>query len=63
MSVKDCLELMRKYEAVEVTMKRFEESSDTQVNASCAQDPIKKSQRNRSKKLPYMPNESARGQE
>ena len=51
MSVKDCLELIRKYEAVEVTMKRFEESSDTQVNASRAQDPIKKSQRNRSNKL------------
>ena len=62
MSVKDCLELMRKYEAVEVTMKRFEESSNTQVDASYAQDPIKKSQRNGSKKLPYMPNESARGQ-
>ena len=50
-SVKDCLELMRKYEAVEATMKTFEESSDTQVDASYAQDPTKKSQRNGAKKL------------
>ena len=54
-SVKDCLELMRKYEATEATMKKFEESSDTQVDASYAQDPTKKSQRNRSKKFPYRP--------
>ena len=54
-SVKDCLELMRKYEAIEATMKTFEESSDTQVDASYAQDPTKKSQRNGSKKFPYRP--------
>ena len=49
-SVKDCLELMRKYEAVEATMKKFEESNDTHVDASYAQDPTKKSQRNGSRK-------------
>ena len=32
---------MRKYEAVEATMKTFEESSDTHVNTSYAQDPTK----------------------
>ena len=55
-SVKDCLELMQKYEAVEATMKKFEESSDTHVDASYAQDPTKKSQRNGSKKMSYRPN-------
>ena len=54
-SVKYCLELMRKYEAVEATMKKFEESSDTQVDASFALDPTKKSQKNGSRKLPYKP--------
>ena len=54
-SVKDCLELMRKYEAVEATMKKFEESSDTHVDASYAQDPTKKSQRNGSRKMSYRP--------
>ena len=50
-SVKDCLELMRKYEAVEATMKKFEESNDTHVDASYTQDPTKKSQRNGSRKI------------
>ena len=36
-------------------MKKFEESSDTQVDASYAQDPTLKSQRNGPKKLPYRP--------
>ena len=54
-SVKDFLELMRKYEAVEATMKKFEESSDTHVDVSYAQDPTKKSQRNGSKKMSYRP--------
>ena len=52
-SVKDCLELMRKYEAVEATMKKFEESSDTHVDASYAQDPTRKSQRNGLRKMSY----------
>ena len=34
-------------------MKKFEESSDTHVDASYAQDPTKKSQRNGSKKMSY----------
>lgn len=60
-SVKDCLELMRKYEAVEATMKKFEESSDTHVDASYAQDPTKKSQRNGSRKMSYRPKSKADG--
>ena len=55
MSIKDCLELMRKYEAVEATMKKFEEFSDTHVDVSHAQNPTKKSQRNGSRKMPYRP--------
>ena len=54
-SVKDCLELIRKYEAVEATMKKFEESGDTHVDASYAQDPTKKSQRNGSRRISYRP--------
>ena len=53
-SVKDCLELMQKYKAGEATMKKFEESSDTYVDASYAQDNTKKSQTNGSRKMSYM---------
>ena len=37
--VKDCSELMRKYEALEAIIKKFEGSSDIHVDASYAQDP------------------------
>ena len=50
----DCLELTRKYKAVEATMKKVEESSDTYVDASYAQDNTKKPQRNGSRKMSYM---------
>ena len=49
-SVKDCFKLMRKYEAVEASMKKFEESSDTYVDPSYTQGPTKKSPRNGSSK-------------
>ena len=45
-TVKDCLEIMRKFEAVEVTMKKLEDVGDGHVDASCARDPTKKSQGN-----------------
>ena len=45
-TIKNCLEIMRKFEAVEVTMKKLEDVGD----ASYARDPIKKSQRNGYKK-------------
>ena len=54
-SVKDCLELMRRNEAVEATMRKLEEPSDTHVDASYAQDPTKKSQRNGFKNRQYKP--------
>ena len=57
-SVKDCLELMRRCEAVEATMKKLGDSNDTHVDASYAQDPTKKSQRNGSKKKQYTPPKS-----
>ena len=41
MSVKDCLELMRRCEAVEATMKKLEDSSDAHVDASYTRDPPK----------------------
>ena len=49
-SVKDCLELMRRCEAVEATLKKLEDSSDAHVDASYTRDPTLKSQRNGSKK-------------
>lgn len=48
-STKDCLEIMRRFEAVEVTMKKLESSSDAYVDASYTRDPTKRSQRNGSK--------------
>ena len=45
-TIKNCLEIMRKFEAVEVTMKKLEDVGD----APYARDPIKKSQRNGYKK-------------
>ena len=50
----DCLELTRKYKAVEATMKKVEESSDTYVDASYAQDNTKKPKRNGSRKMSCM---------
>ena len=49
-TVKDCLEIMRKFEAVEVTMKKLQDVGDGHVDASCVRDPTKKSQRNGLKK-------------
>ena len=54
-SAKDCLELMRRNEAVEATMRKLEEPSDTHVDASYVQDPTKKSQRNGFKNRQYKP--------
>jgi hypothetical protein len=45
-STEDCLEIMRRFEAVEITMKKLEGPSDTHVDASYTRDPTKKSQRN-----------------
>ena len=44
-TIKDCLEIMRKFEAVEVTMKKLEDVGDAHVDASYASDPTKKSQK------------------
>ena len=33
-TIKDCLEIMRKFEAVEVTMKKLEDVGDAHVDAS-----------------------------
>ena len=41
-SVKDCLELMRRCEAVEATMKKLEDSSNVHVDASYTSDPVTK---------------------
>ena len=54
-TIKDCLEVMRRFEAVEVTMKKLEDSSDAHVDASYTRDPTKKSQRNGFKKQPVKP--------
>lgn len=54
-SVKDCLEVMRRFEAVEATMKKLEDSGDAHVNASYTHDPTKKSQRNGFKKRHFKP--------
>ena len=45
LSVKVCLDTFRKYESVDVTMKRLGDSPST-VNASYSRDPTKRSQRN-----------------
>lgn len=54
-SVEDCLELMWRNEAVEATMRKLEELSDTDVDASHAQELTKKSQRNGFKNKRYKP--------
>ena len=54
-SVKDCLELMRRFEAVEVTMKKLENSGDAHVDASYTRDPTKQSQRKGFKKKQFKP--------
>ena len=51
-SVKDCLDIMRRCEAVEVTMKKLEEPADTHIDASYTRDPTQKSQGNGSNKNP-----------
>ena len=48
-TTKACLEIMRRFEAVDVTMKKLEGSSDTHIDASYTRDPTKQSQRNGSK--------------
>ena len=52
-SVKDCLELMRRFEAVVVSMKKFEDSGDAHV--SYTRDPTKKSQRNGFRRTQFKP--------
>lgn len=55
-TVKNCLDLMRSYEAVEMTMKKFEDSC--KVNASYSRDPTRQSQKNGSKtKKKYQTNQ------
>ena len=54
-TIKGCLETMRKFEAVEVTMKKLEDLGDAHVDASYAGDPTKKSQRNGFKKKQVKP--------
>ena len=53
--IKNCLEIMRKFEAVEVTMKKLEDVGDAHVDASYARDPTKKSRRNGFKKKQMKP--------
>ena len=54
-TIKDCLEIMRKFEAVEVTMKKKEDVGDAHVDVSHARGPTKKSQRNGFKKKKEKP--------
>ena len=54
-TITDCLEIMRKFETVEVTMKKLEDVGDAHVDASYARDPTKKSQRNGFKKKQLIP--------
>ena len=54
-SVKDCVEVMRKIKAVEVIMKKLEHTPEAQVNVSYARDPTRNSQRNGYKKKHPMP--------
>ena len=66
-TVKDCLDLMRRCESVEATMRHFGESSNSssQVNAAYSRDPTKQSQRNGGKKkfgLKVKPAEDRQGQ-
>jgi len=42
-SVKDYLDVMRRYKAVEVTMKELQESGETHLDASYTRDPTQKS--------------------
>ncbi|PFX14801.1 Retrovirus-related Pol polyprotein from transposon 17.6 [Stylophora pistillata] len=44
-SAKDCLELMRKYEVVEATMKKLQDSCDAHVDASYTRDPTQSHKR------------------
>ena len=60
-STKECLEIMRKLESVDATMKKSDASDEAKIDASYAQDPTKRSQRNGSKgkqrgSRPKMPN-------
>lgn len=40
-TTKECLEIMRRFESVEATMKKLETPSDTQVDGSYILDPTK----------------------
>ena len=44
-SLKECLEIMRRFEAIEVTIKRLEDPANAHVDATFSQDPTRKSQR------------------
>ena len=49
-SIKECLEIMRKFESVDATMKKLDGSDETKIDAaSYTQDPTRRSQRNVSK--------------
>ena len=54
-TMKECLEIMQRFESVEATMKKLETPSDTQVDGSYVLDPTKKSQRNGYKSKPHRP--------
>ena len=54
-TIKDCLEIMRTFEAVEFKMKKLEDVGDAHVDASYARDPTKKSKRNGFKKKQEKP--------
>ena len=45
LQLKDCLAIMRRFEAVEATMMKFDKCNDAHVDASYARDPTAKSQR------------------
>jgi hypothetical protein len=48
-TTRECLEIMRRFESVEATMKKLGSSSDTQIDVSYATDPTKKSQKSGSR--------------
>ena len=54
-TIKDFLEIMRKFEALEVTMKKLEDVRDAHVDSSYAREPTTKSQRNGFKKKHVKP--------
>ena len=44
-STKVCIEIMRKFESVDATMKKLDASDEAKIDASFTEDPTKKSQR------------------